>query len=901
MTRRHELIYALNAGGVDPDAVARVDLEKLRLAGEHPVANVLPRVLGPMTLSPGLEHRVTLSGVTRPVPFAETNLLLMSSSLVTVCDSDGTPLTITSSASTIANGDFSAALSGAYATGWKDDSASGTGAAATAATGSYLELRPVKNYSAAVQQQIAIAGGDQANRHTVRVEVTRGPVLLRMGTSQDGADLLSETELKTGTHKLSVTPNASSLWIKIRAEGQARRRVASCRFEHTVLGGSGNLTIASPWDESRLPYLSWDRSIDVLFIADGTARQRRIERRGTHSWSLVEYQTRNGPFRTPVSADISLTPNAVSGNITLTASAAYFTTAHVGCLFELTHNNQYVEEILDGAGQTTDAITVTGIFDSTGAPSDRLFAYDATFAGGTTATVELQRSVDADGLVWSTVLTLTATGSSASYQDRQSNLLARYRWRCSAYTSGSVTVSLNYPGGSQTGQVRVTEFSSSTSVSAEVVEPLGQVIATKAWREPAWSNTLGWPRVLRFADTRLHWFFNGYDYASRVDDFDNFEDAEEGDSASFTRSVRDDIYWALDLQHLVAGSKLGAVSIRASQLDEPLTSAQFTVRPAGTKGAALVPAVQVDTTAIYPHRSLRKLYELVQEGVMYRPEDMTRLVPSALSGRVKAMAVQAQPDTRIYVVTHDGEVVVITYERDDKVKAFTTRTASGATFEDVAVLPADDQDDVFLVANRSGVRSLVRLAPEREQSSVSTCALLDFHKVLTGSVSQITGATHLANETVQVWADGRRRSDVVLNGSGVGSLGATYARVVYGKSYTATFKTVKLAHAAQLGTALGQTKMVRGAGLVLRNSCLDGIRVGRDAATTEPLPTIVNGVARTTNQLFTHYDADIFPINSDWDADARFYLSIDSAEGPCTVQGIVLDIETRDGAGDRDD
>lgn len=900
MSRRHELIYALNAGGVDPDALARVDLEKLRLAGEHPVANVLPRVLGPMTLSPGLEHCATLSGVSRVVPFGETNLLVMSDRLMTVCDSDGVPLTITSSASTIANGDFSGALSGSYATGWKDDSAAGAGAAASAATGSYLELRPKKNYSSAVQQQVTIAGGDQAKLHTVRIEVTRGPVLVRMGTAQDGFDLLAETELKTGTHKLSVTPNAASLWIKIRAEGTARRRVGSCRFEHTILGGAGNLVIASPWAETRLPYLSWDRSIDVLFISDGASRQRRIERRNSHSWSLVEYQTRNGPFKVPVSSDISLAANATTGNMTLTASDDYFTTAHVGCLFEMTHGNQYVEEILDGVGQTTDAVTVTGVFDSTGTPSDRLFAYSATFSGGATATVDLQRSVDADGLVWSTVLSLTSTGSSASYQDRQSGLTARYRWRCSAYTSGYVTVVLQYPGGAQTGQVRVTEYSSATSVSAEVVRPLGSVEATKQWREPAWTDTIGWPRVPRFSDTRLHWFFNGYDYASRTDDFDNFDDTEEGDSASFTRSVRDDVYWALDLQHLVAGSKTGAVSIRASQLDEPLTAAQFTVRSAGTKGASLVPAVQIDTTGIYPHRSLRKLYELVPEGALYRPEDITRLVPSALDGRVKAMAVQAQPDTRVYIVLHDGSLVILTYEREDKVVAFTTRTASGATFEDVAVLPADDQDDVFLVANRSGTRSLVRFAPEREQSSVSTCALLDFHKVLTGSISQITGGTHLAGETVQVWADGQRRPDVTLNGSGVGSLGATYSRVVYGKRYTAAFKTVKLAHAAQLGTAVGQTKIVRGAGLILRNSCLDGIRVGPDAASTEPLPMIVNGAARTTNQFFTQYDADIFPINSDWNADARFYLSIDSAEGPCTVQGIVLDIETRDGADDRE-
>ena len=50
------------------------------------------------------------------------------------------------------------------------------------------------------------------------------------------------------------------------------------------------------------------------------------------------------------------------------------------------------------------------------------------------------------------------------------------------------------------------------------------------------------------------------------------------------------------------------------------------------------------------------------------------------------------------------------------------------------------------------------------------------------------------------------------------------------------------------------------------------------------------------DEFFEQYDTEITAINSDWDADARIYIEIDSAEGPCTIQGIVMDVETRDGA-----
>ena len=323
------------------------------------------------------------------------------------------------------------------------------------------------------------------------------------------------------------------------------------------------------------------------------------------------------------------------------------------------------------------------------------------------------------------------------------------------------------------------------------------------------------------------------------------------------------------------------------------------MRRPSRRGAADIQAVEHDDGAFFVQRSRRRLYEIsIPDGSSrFRSQDMSRLNPAAYRPGIKRIAVQQQPDTRAYAVLDDGSMAVLTYERDDKVAAVTTMThAGGGLIEDVCVLPEDDQDDVYVIVNRGGTRTHERLAKEAAQTSSATCALLDAHKVLTGSVSAITGGTHLAGSTVQVWADGRRRADVTLDGAGSAALGATYARVVYGIGYAAVFKSVKLAYAAGLGAAVGQTKIVHGVGVILANSCLDGIRIGRDASNTDPMPAIVNGAERTPSQFFTHYDADIFPINSTWDADARVYLSVNSAEGPCTIQGLVLDVETRDGA-----
>lgn len=905
MARRHEIVYALNAGGVDKEALSRIDLEKLRLAGEHPVKNWLPRVLGPMTLRPGLQNLSSVAASSRMVEFIRdtdtTALLVFGNETVTIYR-DGSPVQVVNSSSTIVNPTFSAAVGG----GWTDVSDTGAGTDGVAGLGASgtAEFIATRYRAAALEQSLAIAAPDQANAHTLRITVERGPVFFRVGTSSNGEQLISEQLLLTGVHKLTFTPNAATIYIRFRSEDPVARYVSDCRFEHTALGGAGNLTLPTPWATARLPYLAWDQSNDVMFIADGTVQPRRIERRGNTSWSITKYQTRNGPLQLPSTDKITLAGSAVVLNGNLTSNIPYFKSSHVGCLFELTHNRSYVLEELTAAEQATRYVTVRGLWSSSTTFDDRNLTIELDFTTGSfVGTIVLERSTDPLAEVWSIVDSYTATLGATNYNDEQSNLLVHYRWRVQSYTSGYAFAKLDYAAGSTTGLVRVTSFSSSTQVGYEVVTPLASTMATPDWRGPVWSDDLGWPRVPRFFDGRLWWFRDDRAYGSITDDYDNYDDNVEGDSGPVLRSVGSKAAgaarWALDMQRLIVGTSDSEQSIRSSSFDEPITPTAFTSRNASNLGCSFVAPCKVDRGAIFAQRSNRRLYELLfsPETNDYTSQDVSRLVPNAFAAGIVDMAVQRQPDTRVYIVLGDGTCVVLTYERDDKVVAFTTFEAAGSgLIEDVAVLPNSDQDDVYFIVNRGGTRYLERLAKEADQRSVSTCALLDAHKVLTGSISSITGGTHLASQTVHVWADGVYRGTKTLNGSGAVSLGATYSRVVYGLSYDAEWLSVKLAYAAQLGAAVGQTKSVRRANLILSNSCLDGLRIGKDSSNTDPMPSYVNGTERTTSQFFTHHDHDLFPIQSEWGVDSRIYVKTSSYAGPVTVQAIALDIETRDGA-----
>jgi hypothetical protein len=146
------------------------------------------------------------------------------------------------------------------------------------------------------------------------------------------------------------------------------------------------MELPTSWVAADLPYVRYTQSGDIVFIACQGQQQRKIERRGVNSWSVVLYKADDGPFQNQNTDDISLTPSVLTGNGTLTASRALFSSSHVGCLFRLFSSGQ----------STSDALAAQNTFGSTirvtGTGGGRAFNYAIT--GTWSATVTLQRSID---------------------------------------------------------------------------------------------------------------------------------------------------------------------------------------------------------------------------------------------------------------------------------------------------------------------------------------------------------------------------------------------------------------------------------------------------------------------------------------------------------------------------
>lgn len=894
MSKENVSLYAFNRGIVSQLGLARIDLDRTRLSAEIQT-NYIPRTLGSMMLRPGLGYiagtKEDETAIHIPFVFAtdDTAYLQFTDQNMRVYVDD-TPITRTSVSTAVNNGMFDTDISG-----WTDADEGAT-ASSSFATGGYMALLGTGFDKAIRHQSVNVAAEDQGVKHGLRVVVERGPVEILVGTSA-GDDSYFKATLDTGVHSLAVTPTGV-FFIQFQSALSYTVLVDSVCVE-----AGGIQDVPAPWVEADLRSMRWDQSADVIFVACNGYRQRRIERRGETSWSIVNYEPNDGPFRAINTSEISITPSALSGDITLTASSAFFTTTNVGSLIKVDSVGQTVELSATGADQWTDPIRVTGVDES------RIFDIEVDIATGSfVGTVRIQKSVGEVGN-WSDVSGLSYTGdASTTHDDELDNQIIFYRIgvKTGEYTSGTAAVSLSYSSGSNTGIARITGFTSETVVDAIVLDAFGGTDASLNWYESEWSERRGFPSAIALHESRLAHAGKGKVQLSVTDAYDVFDSNTEGDSGPISRTIGkgpiDGVNWLFSGNRLVLGTDSNEPSIRSSSFDEPLSPTAFNIKFPSSQGSANVPIVQIDQTGIFVQRGQTTVYRLVySEGTSYdyTSGEVTTLVPEIGEPGIIRTAAQRQPDTRIHCVRSDGKVAVWLNDPAEDVSCWVLVETDGIV-EDVFVMPTGTVEDrVYYLVKRTingeTKRYLERWALESECQGGTQSKQADSFITYSGdSTSTLSGLDHLEGESVVVWADG------VYNGAYTVSSGSIIVdtaveSAVIGLTYTAQFKSTKLAYATEMGTALNQKKIVPNLGLVLYNTHKLGIKYGAelDDEFLDPLPDTEDGEEVADDTLWTDYDQEFFPFDGDWDTDSRVCLQSE-APFPVTVLACSMGIRTNE-------
>jgi len=480
----------------------------------------MPRVLGSMMLRPGLEYIYGTKSNNKPhhIPFVaatdDTAILEFTDSVLRI-SVDEVLITRPAVTAAVTNGLFTSDV-----TSWTD--ADESGAASVWATGGYLSLLGTGINEASRTQLVTV--NEAGIVHALRIIINRGPVKVRIGTTATNGSYHTAT-LGTGTHSLAFPPTGN-FYINFSSALSYSVVVDSVAVE-----ASGVLELPSPYLEAGLGLIRHTQSADVIFLACDEEQQRKIERRNNDSWSIVLYEPLTGPFGNINIGPITITPSALTGDITITASKDLFegsASEHSGLLYRIVSSGQIVQASITAEDNFTGSILVTGV----GASRD----FTISITGTWSATVTLQRSID--DATWEDVQTYTAN-TTATFSDGLDNVEYYYRIgvKTGGYTSGTVGLGLTFSGGSLTGIVKIRSVTSATVANASVIVALGGTSATDDWYAGQWSAEKGWPTANALYEGRLWHAGRGKIWGSVSDGFEDLNDDTEGDSGPINRFI----------------------------------------------------------------------------------------------------------------------------------------------------------------------------------------------------------------------------------------------------------------------------------------------------------------------------------------------------------------------------
>jgi hypothetical protein len=537
---------------------------------------------------------------------------------------------------------------------------------------------------------------------------------------------------------------------------------------------------------SRLSRITWTQSADTLIVCHPDINPVRILRGATDAdWTASALSFDSIP-KYAYSVNITspaatLTPSAVSGKVTLTASASVFHngltgTAAAGGASTITLPAAAVatDDIYNGA-----TITITG---GTGAGQTRVIS---DYVGGTKiATVSV---------AWATQPNNTSTFVITSVVGQYINV-------------------------SPQGRAKIVRFTSATVVDAVTEYPFfnSSAIASGDWDlesgyEPVWSATRGWPRSVTFHEGRL--FFGGSKsrpstiWGSRVGLFFDFEPAEALDDDAVEATLDTNTFNAItdiasgrDLQVFTTG---GEFYCPQEGLD-PITPSNFFMRAVTRNGSQEgIRVQQLESGTLFIQRQGKSLNEFIftDAQATYISSKISLLAGHLLKGPTR-MALRRsvatdENDLLLIVNGQDGTMAVFSLLRAQNVIAPSQFITDGE-YVDVGV----DLTTIYTVTERQ-VGTDAQFFVEIFDNDVQT----DSCKI--GTAASSVSMSHIVGKSVEVILDGAlQENQTVPSGGTVDFPRASVSTYQVGMNYNVKMVTMPVELKIQSGSRLGFRKRI---------------------------------------------------------------------------------------------
>ncbi len=480
--------------------------------------------------------------------------------------------------------------------------------------------------------------------------------------------------------------------------------------------------------------------------------------------------------------------------------------------------------------------------------------------------------------------------------------------------SNGMIIEFGFTGGSVYYQCTSKHASASTSFSTWLAQGywVQRFPESQNYQEGAYSDHRGYPHSVTIYESRL--CFGGTDtnpntlWLSRTNDLNNFQTGVEANASmrlTINSNTIDEIRWLCPSSDLVIGTSSNEWTLGSGSDQLAVTPTQLNIKRKSNYGSNKLQGVLVNASVLFFMRQSTKLREWLDQNTrgVFLAADLASFAEQATEGGILQMAVQTQPETIIWMVRNDGQLIGLTYEKETKTFGWHRHTFTGATAESVTVLPTSSGEDcIYVILKKADDERCYVKMDARNWGTAYATEYFGLDNYTTASKAFSSGAAsfsagdldQFASDTVKVkvngvlqtgtytvGSDGSLNLTSIKDASGATVSDATYT-VVVGKEYTSTLAPLYAGLEFRTGSTRGSKISVSQALIRFKDTL--SAKVGQTETAAD-----LNEVEFVSASSLNSEDVPCYLSN------ANEYLQtvyvVQDEPQPCTVLGMILDIE----------
>ena len=649
----------------------------------------------------------------------------------------------------------------------------------------------------------------------------------------------------------------------------------------TVVDGSSNaIEVSTVYLTAQVADIKFTQSADVMYLTHPLHPVQKITRTSHTAWTISEVAFLRGPMQDPNTTDTTLTSNGRTGSgKTITASASTFVSTDVGRLIKLHDGFAKV------TGFTSATVVTATVQENAEGRSELMPAYVAStiaFYEGDPSSTGLEhndRITDTTGSFITQGFKVgqkaTITGAGTSGNNITSGLIVQVSADTILFSPSVDLVN---------------------EAAGQAITLNGDLTADDNFSLGAFSTTTGHPAAVTFYEQRLVFgntnaqpqtlFFS---VGGSFEDFADGIDADDALTYTIGSNQVNVIRYLASGRVLIVGTSGGEFAVSASGSSVPLSPTNAQIKRQANYGSANIQPIQVGNVTMFVQRASRKIRELVYnfDTDSYQAPDLTVLAEHITDTGITDVAFQQEPDNIVWCVLTNGNLVGMTYRREEEVVGWHEHIVGGrfgectvtvSDYANIAVgttltFTKSDGSTVTFTSEAAGSSSPASATGFRPNTNNNTTAdniftainahadftvanpsaaivvitetfdfgndiedafFVDSGLTYSGSAAtSISGLNHLEGQTVSILANGATHPDKVV-ASGAISLDRSVTKAHIGLAYNSILQTMRVDAGGTEGTAQGKIKRIHDITLRLFNTA--GISVGSSETEIDRIP-----------------------------------------------------------------